>query len=128
MKYRQEISFNSLTATLFHSSCVRKSIFYSKNIQYPYNLYGTELYVNVCRGVFRTHCEHLWWNFFVKITRKVCYRCSAGFSIRLWHKFYSRKVLQNVNIYLIWSKSTSKICHCLLVSRIDKKHVGLTVS
>ena len=25
-----------------------------KCIQYPYNFYGTDLYVNVCRGVFRT--------------------------------------------------------------------------
>ena len=28
--------------------------------------------------------------------------------------FYSRKVLQNVNIYLIWPNSTSKIGNCLL--------------
>ena len=35
------------------SSFVRKSVFYSKNIQYAYNFYGTELYVmyvNVCGG------------------------------------------------------------------------------
>ena len=43
-----------LTATLFHSSFVRKSVFYSKNVQYAYNFYGTDLYVNVCRGIFRT--------------------------------------------------------------------------
>ena len=49
MKYRLN-SFNSLTATLFHSSFVRKSVFYSKIIQYAYNYYGIELYVNVCRG------------------------------------------------------------------------------
>ena len=53
MKYRLN-SFNSLTATLFHSSFVRKSVFYSKIIQYAYNYYGIELYVNVCRGAFRT--------------------------------------------------------------------------
>ena len=47
-----EICFNSRTATSIHSSFVRKSAFYSKKI--AYNLYGTELYVNVCRGVFRT--------------------------------------------------------------------------
>ena len=46
--------FNSLTATLFHSSFVRKSVFYSKNVQNAYGFYGTGLYVNVCRGVFRT--------------------------------------------------------------------------
>ena len=45
-----EISFNSLTANLFHSF-VRKNVFYSKNVQYSYNFYGTDL--NVCRDVFR---------------------------------------------------------------------------
>ena len=25
-----------------------------ENIQYAYNFYGTDLYVNVCRGVFKT--------------------------------------------------------------------------
>ena len=48
------ISSNWLTATLFHSSFARKSIFYSKNIQYGYHFYGTELYVNICRSGFRT--------------------------------------------------------------------------
>ena len=43
--------WNSITATLFHSF-FRKNIFYSKNIQYAYNFYGTDL--KVCRGVFRT--------------------------------------------------------------------------
>ena len=49
-----EISFNSLIATLFHSSFVGKNVFFSKNIQYAYNFYGGDLYVNVSRGVFRT--------------------------------------------------------------------------
>ena len=49
-----EISFNSLTATLFRSSFLRKKIFDSKNIEYTYSFYGTDLYVNVYRGVFRT--------------------------------------------------------------------------
>ena len=43
-----------LTATLFHSSFVRKNVFCSKNIQYVNNFYGSDLYVNVCRGVFRS--------------------------------------------------------------------------
>ena len=53
MKYRlmKFSSFSSLTATLFHSF-VRKNVFYSRNIQYACNFYGTDL--NVCRGVFRT--------------------------------------------------------------------------
>ena len=41
---------------------VTKNVFYSKNIQYAYNFYGTDL--NVWRGVFRTQS-----NFFVKITK-----------------------------------------------------------
>ena len=50
----QEISFNySLTATLFNSSIVRKNVFYSENIQYAHNFYGTDLYVNVCSGVYK---------------------------------------------------------------------------
>ena len=39
---------------MFHSSFVRKSVFYRKNTQYAYNFYGADLYVNVCRGVFKT--------------------------------------------------------------------------
>ena len=48
------IFFNSLTATLFHSSFARKSIFYSENIQYVYTFYETDLYADVCRAAFRT--------------------------------------------------------------------------
>ena len=32
---------------------VRIKIFYSENIQHVFNFYGTDLYVNVCRGIFR---------------------------------------------------------------------------
>ena len=31
-----------------------ENIFYSENIHHAYNFYGTDLYVSVCRGVFRT--------------------------------------------------------------------------
>ena len=48
------ISYNSLTATLLHPSFVRKKIIYGENIQYVYSLYGTHLYVDVCRAAFRT--------------------------------------------------------------------------
>ena len=43
-----------LTAILFHSSFVRKYVFYRKKFQYTYNFYATELYVDTCRDVFRT--------------------------------------------------------------------------
>ena len=48
-----ETFFSSFTATLFHSFFVRQNVFYSENIQYAYHFCGTDLYVNVCRGVFR---------------------------------------------------------------------------
>ena len=51
MKYR----LSKLTATLLHSSFVRKTVFYSKKFQYTCNFYGTDLCVNVCKGVFRTY-------------------------------------------------------------------------
>ena len=50
----QEIFFDSSTATLFYSSFVWKNIFYSENIQYVYGFYTTDLYINICRDVFRT--------------------------------------------------------------------------
>ena len=43
----------------FHSSFARKKVFYSKNIQYTYYFYESEMYVNVCRGAFRTY-----WNIY----------------------------------------------------------------
>ena len=58
MKQPQQIFFNLLAATLFHSSLVRKSVFCSKNIIYAYNCYGTDMYVNVYRGVFRTQSNN----------------------------------------------------------------------
>ena len=42
----------------------KKSVFYSKNIQYAHNFYGTELYVNKCRGVFRTQSNICEWTSF----------------------------------------------------------------
>ena len=56
MKYTlRKFSLIHLLLLSFHCSCVRKSVLYSKNIQYAYNFYGTDLYINVCRGIFRTH-------------------------------------------------------------------------
>ena len=45
-----------LIHSLFHSF-VRKNVFYSENIKYVCNFYGTDLYppeCNVCKDVFRT--------------------------------------------------------------------------
>ena len=43
-----------LSGDLLHSSFVSKNIFQSKNIQYLYSFYGTDLYVDVCKAAFRT--------------------------------------------------------------------------
>ena len=51
MKYRL-MKFPLIHLLLLYFIFVRKNVFYSKNIQYAYNFYGTDL--NVCRGVFRT--------------------------------------------------------------------------
>ena len=48
----KSLNFNSLIATSFFF-CI-KNIFYSENIHDAYNFYGTDLYVSVCRGLFRT--------------------------------------------------------------------------
>ena len=53
MKYRIT-KFSVICLLLLRSPFVRKSVFYSKKIQYVYNFYGIDLYVNVCRGEFRT--------------------------------------------------------------------------
>ena len=45
------MKFPLIHLLLFHYF-VRKNVFYSKNIQYACNFYGTDL--NVCRGVFGT--------------------------------------------------------------------------
>ena len=70
-------------------------------------------YVNVCKVVFRTYS-----NIYGKASLQ---KSQESFIEKeLWHRFYNRKGLQNVNIYLR-SKLNSKIFHYLLVSRINKK-------
>ena len=97
-----------LTAALFHSSFVRKSAFYSKNIQYAYNFYWTELYINICRGVFRTQSNIydycLWWNFFAKITRKVHCRSSIGSKYASGIGFTVEEVYR-ISIFIWYGKS-----------------------
>ena len=43
-----------LLLLFFHSSFVIKNEFYNENIHNAYNFYRTDLYVNLCSGVFRT--------------------------------------------------------------------------
>ena len=103
-----EISFNSITATLFHSF-VRKNVFYSKNIQYAYNLYGTDL--NVCRGVFRTK-SNIYDEAFLQKSQK-----SFIVDARLVSRSQFLSDIAKVNL---------KICHCVLASPINKTHFALT--
>ena len=120
------LSFNSLTATLFHSF-VRKNVFYSKNIQYAYNFYGTDL--NVCRGVFRTRSNIYGGaslrksqkSFIVDARLGSKYVSGIGFTVEGSKVYRSHYFSDILKIY-----STSKICHCVLVSSINKIHFGLT--
>ena len=43
-----------LTAIYFILLLSEKNVFYCKNVQYVYNFYGDNRYLNICRGVFRT--------------------------------------------------------------------------
>ena len=68
---------------------VRKSVFYSKDIQYAHNFYGTELYANVCRGVFKTQSniyggaslEKSQENFIVDVWLISKYASAIGFAV-----------------------------------------------
>ena len=68
-----------------YSSFVRKSVFYSKNIQYAYNFYGTELYVmyvNVCGGEpSRTSLQKSQKSFIVDIRLSSKYVSGKGFTV-----------------------------------------------
>ena len=100
MKY-MEVSFNLLTATLFQSSFVRKNVFYTENIQYAYNFYGSDLYVNGYRGIFRTQ-SNIYGEVFLQKSQKSFtvdvrpgskHASGIGFTVTIG--------FQNANIYLI---------------------------
>ena len=63
MKYRLMKFPLVLLLLLYLILLLEKNGFYSKNIQYAYNFYGTD--VNVCRGVFSTQS-----NIYVDLLRK----------------------------------------------------------
>ena len=119
-----EISFNSLTATLFLSTFVKRNVFYSENIQYVYNFYGTNLYVDVCRAAFRTQSN-------------ICNGASLGKSRKsftevalLGSKYASVISFTAEKIYrasLSFKYSQSQLEKFdLFVPRNNKKHVDLT--
>ena len=84
---------------LLYFILLRKNAFYSKNIQYAHNSQGTDLYVNVCRGVFRT-LSNIYGGASLQKSQE-----SFIVDFRMGYKYasgiYSRKGLQDVNIYLI---------------------------
>ena len=72
------------------------------------------MYLNVCRGVFRNH-SNIYGGAFLQKSQG-----SFIVDVRLGSKYVSGRGF--------WTKSASKISHCFLVSRINKKLVGLTLS
>ena len=87
------------------------------------------LYINVCSGVFRTQSniyggaslQKSQESFIVDVGLGSNYASGIGFTVENVHTM-------PIFIYLVWSKSTSKIYHCLLVSWVNKKLLGLTRS
>ena len=123
-----EISFNSRTATLLHSSFVRKTVFYNKNIQYAYNFYGTDLHVNICRGVFRTYSniyggaslQKSQETFIVVFRLGSKYTSGIGFTID--------KVCR-ISIFIWYDQDRlQKFFIAYLFLELIKEHVGLTLS
>ena len=49
-RYRKSTVIHLLLLFLFFG---KEKTFYSENVHYAYNFHGTDLYVNVCIGVFR---------------------------------------------------------------------------
>ena len=68
-------NFFPLIATLFYSSLVKK-VFYSENIHFGYNFYGTDRYVSVCRGVFGTQWN-IWGGVFL-------WKLQKSFIVDVW--------------------------------------------
>ena len=104
----------------------KKKIFYSE----IFNIYiiSTGLIVSkYMQRCIQNPVKHLWWSFFAQITKKVYGRSSMWvLNTPLEIVLQQEKFTQNVNISLILSKSTLKICNDLLVLRINKKNVSLT--
>ena len=101
---------------------VRKNVFYSKNIQYAYNFYGTDL--NVCRDVYRTQSNIYGGASLRKSLKSLLSMLDWVLNTSLVQVLQHKTIIE-VTIYLTQSKSNSKNCHCVLVSPINKTHLGL---
>ena len=107
--------------------CV-KNIFYSKNIHYASNLYGTDLYVSVCRDVFRTQKNicggvSLWKlqkSLIVDIWMGSNYTSGTTFIIERFPECQYLYYIANMNFVRV----IKKFIYDHLVSWTNKKHFG----
>ena len=117
-----EVSFNSLAATSL-LSFVRKNVFQSKNIQYAYNFCETNQ--NVCRDILEpsrtSMVELLCENHKKALLEMLDWVLNTSLVLVLLQKRFIE-----VTIYLIYLKSTSEICHCVLISPINRTYFSLT--
>ena len=119
MKYRLT-KFPLIYLLLLISFFCQKKFFYSKNIQYAYNFYGTGL--NVYRGVFRTHLTIYGGASFINHKKALLQVLDWVLNTSLVQILQNKRLIE-VTIYLI--QSTSNICHCAFVSPVNKTHFGL---
>ena len=75
-------------------------MFYSENINHAYCFYVTEMYVNVCRGVFRTQQIIYDAAFLRKLQKGLIVDVRRGSKYPSGISFIGGKGLQNVNICL----------------------------
>ena len=122
------ISFNSLSDTSFCSPFVRKSVFYSKDIQYANNFYETDLYVNVWRNIFRT-LPNIYCGTSLQKSQE-----SLTVGVRLGSKYASSigftvgKVYRMLIFTWYGESRFKKFAIAFLFLNLIKKHVRLTVS
>ena len=85
-----------------------KNIFYSKNIHNAYNFYGIDLYVSVCRGVFRTQYNICGGASLRKLQKSLIVDVRMGSKHTLGITFTVEKVCR-VSIFVSYSQH--QFCH-----------------
>ena len=101
---------------------------YSENIHYAYNFYGTDVYVSVCRDVFRTQqnicggdsLRKLQKSFIVDVRMGSKYVSGITFTVRKVTECQYLSDIVNVTFVRVIEKFVID-----LLSLINKKHVGL---
>ena len=105
-----------------------ESVFYSKNIQYAYNFYGTDLYVNVCRGVFRTQSNIYGGSFLQKSQESFIVDVQLGSKYASGIGFTVEKVYRMLIFTWYGQSRLQKFVIAFLFLKLIKKLVGLTLS